>query len=62
VEHHVELGAVEEGIVPAQDLGHEDEVRRRRDRQELGESLHDPNDYRLKKSVHGPASGTVSIK
>jgi hypothetical protein len=49
VEHHVELGAVEERVAPTQQPRQNDQVRGRGDGQELGEALDDPDDDRLKK-------------
>ena len=47
VQHDDERGAVDELVVPAQERREQDQVRRRADRQELGESLDDPDDDRL---------------
>jgi hypothetical protein len=53
VKHHVERGAVEERVVPAEQPRDDDEVRRRRDGQELGEPLHDSDDDRLNDEWRG---------
>ena len=57
VEHHAERQRGDERVVPAEQERHDDQVPGRGDRQELGESLHDPHDERLEDGVHdeGPS-------
>ena len=52
VEHDAERERCDERVIPAHHVGHQDEVPRRRDRQELGESLDDPHDQGLDDGVH----------
>ena len=47
VEHHAERQRGDERVVPAEQERDDDQVPGRRDRQELGESLHDPHDQGL---------------
>ena len=53
VEHDVERGRVDEGIVPAEEARHEDEMGRGRDREELGQSLDESEDRGMDQAVHG---------
>ena len=58
-EHHVERRRVNERIVPSQEPGDQDQVRRRRDGQELGQALDEPENRRMEHLVHrsAPAIG-----
>ena len=53
VEHHAEREALDERVVPAQQGRDDDQVPGARDRQELGQPLHDPEHDRLDELVHG---------
>jgi len=52
VEHHVERGRFDERVVPAQQARDEDQVRRRGNRQELGQALDDPQDRGVNQRFH----------
>ena len=52
MEHHAEGERCDERIVPSGEVRNDDQVTGRRDRQELGESLHDPHDDGLRERVH----------
>ena len=52
VEHDAERQRLDERVVPAEQERDDDQVPGRGDRQELGESLHDPHDQRLDHGIH----------
>jgi hypothetical protein len=62
VEHHRERRAEDELVVPAEDARQEDEMGRRRDRQELGQSLDDADDDGLEERVHQPRLAAVGFQ
>ena len=52
VEHHVKRVGVDERVIPAEDARHQDQVRRRADGNELGESLDQTDEGRLQDEGH----------